>query len=652
MTSPQKFHERHNTADPADLASIAFHLLLSRPDQLSKLRTKLNHVILDEYQDISVSQHSLVRLVVRGVVDELDESQYSNSKSVPPVLLESQSLSTNSESELFDVPRLFCAGDSQQSIYGFRGAAPQLSVGGFRRDFPQGQTVRLDTSFRLADSIWSAVSSLQGGVNEMVETFQKSPVGAAKARETLFEALTQCTSDPEAETLTDLLAEDLDDDLTDCVHVQGVWDAREEAKHIAMLIKRRAKERTGHVASAMKAILSGKPAPMFVDPSDVSIVVRASNQLPLIREALSSAGVPFVDLDGQTKQPTGKRAASMKPVVLMTMHGSKGEEFDDVYLPGWTEGVFPHPSAVSANRVDEERRLAYVAISRARHQVVITHAFVRRAMHVGSDRNDGTNNMHKKRVTMQVRPSRFLYELVPNGVHSTENVVDNNDAIKQSEESHLPAITWDRSQGSKGSIAGTKLPDYFQKSYRTPKGFSAPEHPDPELLIMERQLKIIQNPKRPRANLSAISKKKKKSNRKARNETKKKIDQDAPIVLTPTKLAGGELELVLEGINSILSGKWGSATKYRPIFHNLLKGAFGLSRGKITLFPFEKEVKALPELTLSSYDTLVQERSSGFSTRPLSQATALQLGLFLLYSLLRHQSTTQELLPTEQSNEL
>ena len=75
----------------------------------------------------------------------------------------------------------------------------------------------------------------------------------------------------------------------------------------------------------------------------------------------------------------------MKPVIVATMHRSKGEEYDDVYLAGWTEGEFPHPDAVSSNRVHEERRLAYVALTRARQRVVITHSFMTRVLHYGKD---------------------------------------------------------------------------------------------------------------------------------------------------------------------------------------------------------------------------------------------------------------------------
>ncbi len=64
-------------------------------------------------------------------------------------------------------------------------------------------------------------------------------------------------------------------------------------------------------------------------------------------------------------------------VNLMTLHGAKGLEFDTVFLPGWEEGVFPHQRAMDEEGVrglEEERRLAYVGLTRARRNVAISFA--------------------------------------------------------------------------------------------------------------------------------------------------------------------------------------------------------------------------------------------------------------------------------------
>lgn len=66
---------------------------------------------------------------------------------------------------------------------------------------------------------------------------------------------------------------------------------------------------------------------------------------------------------------------------IMTMHAAKGLEFDNVFLPGWEEGVFPSQRSLDEGglaSLEEERRLAYVAITRARRRCTITHAANRR----------------------------------------------------------------------------------------------------------------------------------------------------------------------------------------------------------------------------------------------------------------------------------
>jgi DNA helicase-2/ATP-dependent DNA helicase PcrA len=74
-------------------------------------------------------------------------------------------------------------------------------------------------------------------------------------------------------------------------------------------------------------------------------------------------------------------ADDAEKVTIMTMHGAKGLEFDNVFLPGWEEGVFPSQRSLDEGglaSLEEERRLAYVAITRARRRCTILYAANRR----------------------------------------------------------------------------------------------------------------------------------------------------------------------------------------------------------------------------------------------------------------------------------
>src|SRR5690606_7060821 len=68
-------------------------------------------------------------------------------------------------------------------------------------------------------------------------------------------------------------------------------------------------------------------------------------------------------------------------VSLMTLHAAKGLEFDTVFLPGWEDGLFPNQRALDdqgLRGLEEERRLAYVGLTRARQRAIISSAANRR----------------------------------------------------------------------------------------------------------------------------------------------------------------------------------------------------------------------------------------------------------------------------------
>ncbi|MEY1425517.1 DNA helicase Rep [Morganella morganii] len=91
----------------------------------------------------------------------------------------------------------------------------------------------------------------------------------------------------------------------------------------------------------------------------------------------------------------GEEAEELDQVQLMTLHASKGLEFPYVFLVGMEEGILPHQSSIDEDNVDEERRLAYVGITRAQKSLFFTLCRERR----------------QYGELIRPEPSRFLYEL-------------------------------------------------------------------------------------------------------------------------------------------------------------------------------------------------------------------------------------------------
>jgi len=108
-------------------------------------------------------------------------------------------------------------------------------------------------------------------------------------------------------------------------------------------------------------------------------------------------------------------------VSLMTLHAAKGLEYDFVFLPGWEEGLFPHQKTIdeSGNKgIEEERRLAYVGITRARKTVNISTSMSRRFQ----------NNW------MPSLQSRFIEELDKDLVITVNHIADHLDKFNSFDE--------------------------------------------------------------------------------------------------------------------------------------------------------------------------------------------------------------------------
>jgi DNA helicase-2/ATP-dependent DNA helicase PcrA len=125
-----------------------------------------------------------------------------------------------------------------------------------------------------------------------------------------------------------------------------------------------------------------------------------SNRRPRRKSETSALSAFLDDLLLSERDDSDEKESQLarNAVALMTLHSAKGLEFPRVYLVGLEEGILPHKRSLEMpgdGAIDEERRLCYVGVTRAREQLTLSFALTRR-------------KWGKPRKTI---PSRFLYEM-------------------------------------------------------------------------------------------------------------------------------------------------------------------------------------------------------------------------------------------------
>ncbi len=139
-------------------------------------------------------------------------------------------------------------------------------------------------------------------------------------------------------------------------------------------------ETEGHVVTLATMLDESGYTEMWKQDKSPEAPGRLENLKELVR-ALADFETLEGFLDHVSLVMENEENAEDDKVSLMTLHGAKGLEFDTVFLPGWEEGVFPNQRAMDeqgAKGLEEERRLAYVGITRARKRAIISHAANRR----------------------------------------------------------------------------------------------------------------------------------------------------------------------------------------------------------------------------------------------------------------------------------
>jgi superfamily I DNA/RNA helicase len=387
-------------ADYEDLIGAAVRLLLSRKEILEALRRRYRHVFVDEYQDINASQYALIRLLVPAA-GELDERAADEG------------------------PALWVIGDPNQAIYGFRGA-DKAFIDRFAADYPGAARLELLKSFRCAGPILRAAGRLSGaaltsaaGEGGRVSLYRREYPSDKSEAEGIARTIAALLGGASFFALDSGAAGNGDEAASwDCAVLvraaalaapvvkalkdhgipfeltgQSPWWDGEPVKDLLEFMRQQ--EEAGpssgsapaeKVMAAWEALIEGGRLPRYKKeaPEGVAELARLAGlfgKLPALLDALAcGAGIPDIEKTG---------------VKVMTIHASKGLEFDHVFVAGLEEGMLPFTLYDGEADIDEERRLLYVAMTRARRGLWLSMA---------------KSRLFRGR-KLNGRPSRFLSDL-------------------------------------------------------------------------------------------------------------------------------------------------------------------------------------------------------------------------------------------------
>src|SRR5438105_1344189 len=314
----QRIHSM-NAVDFDDLLVRCVDLLRLFPEVRERYQESFQQVLVDEYQDTNHVQYVWLQLLAE---------EHRN---------------------------LCVVGDDDQSIYAFRGADIR-NILDFEDDFPDARVIKLEQNYRSTQTILSAANAVVSH-------------NRARKSKTLWTDVGQ--GDP--------------------VRVRELEDEHTEARYVAGEIER--------------LVESGSSR------DEIAVFYRTNAQSRVLEDTLVRYGVGYQVIGGtrfyeraenleglvgvaREYDATAEEGGSVEEflqqialfseqdnlrddegiVTLMTLHNAKGLEFPVVFMIGCEDGVFPHMRAIESGDLEEERRLCYVGITRAKRDLYLTHA--------------------------------------------------------------------------------------------------------------------------------------------------------------------------------------------------------------------------------------------------------------------------------------
>ena len=388
MVSLQKMYEtikdERKQIDFEDVLLATAGMIESEPRVADQVRSQYRFFVVDEYQDVSPLQHDLLMLWLGGRRE------------------------------------LCVVGDASQTIYSFAGATSDYLVR-FGSEYPEARVVRLEDNYRSTAAVVTLANRLMRGRPGALTLHAASDAGTQRGA---TPSITKHVDDAaEAASIAQSIARRIADgtppeSIAVLYRINTQSIALESAlTRFGVPVQTRADSRFFDQTEVKQAIMLLRGAsisitdePLFKSVSDVlrglgwrqdppegggaerSKWESMNALLGLAEEAPSGATLPDFVRELQRRQEQ-QHAPTRSAVTLSTLHAAKGLEWDVVHIAGLSEGLVPIVFAQGLEAIDEERRLFYVGITRAR--VALELSWAQRALTARAERS----------------PSRFLDEV-------------------------------------------------------------------------------------------------------------------------------------------------------------------------------------------------------------------------------------------------
>ncbi len=368
-----QYEEVKKESGVIDFEDVLLHMvgfLTERGDVAREVREQYRHFVVDEYQDVSALQHALLRLWL-GTSDDL-----------------------------------CVVGDAAQTIYTFAGARASYLLD-FRKEFKRARTIRLERNYRSTPEIVRMANTVldgaQGrtretrltlasqrdpGPSPLVESFPDDPAEADGVAERIDDLVAGGRPASEIAILfrTNSQSEALEQALTSrgigyLVRGGDRFFERQEVRRAMVSLRAATRVEQLDPARAVRDILSQQGWSLTAPETTGAVRDRWDSLNALVRLTDTITARPGTTMTDVVRELEERAESQAAPVVdgvtLASVHAAKGLEWPVVFVVGASDGLLPISMATTPAEIEEERRLFYVALTRARDLLTVTWSAAR-----------------------------------------------------------------------------------------------------------------------------------------------------------------------------------------------------------------------------------------------------------------------------------